>query len=70
MPNYKEAIRNILGEIPLTAEFYYELKKKNQPFTRSSLKNIQANLLYLLRFITGSNMQQQWLYTSALWGIM
>ena len=44
MPNYKETIRNILGEIPLTAEFYYELKKKNQPFTRYSLKNIQANL--------------------------
>ena len=44
MPNYKEAIRNILGEIPLTAEFYYELKKKNQPFTRYSLKNIQNTI--------------------------
>lgn len=51
MPNYKEAIRNILGEIPLTAEFYYELKKKNQPFTRYSLKNIQANLPQMLKDI-------------------
>ncbi|MBQ4513600.1 MAG: hypothetical protein II969_11460 [Anaerolineaceae bacterium] len=48
MPNYKETFRNILGEIPLTAEFYYELKKKNQPFTRYSLKNIQANLPQML----------------------
>ena len=51
MPHYKEAIRNILGEIPLTAEFYYELKKKNQPFTRYSLKNIQANLPQMLKDI-------------------
>lgn len=51
MPNYKDAIRNILGEIPLTAEFYYELKKKNQPFTRYSLKNIQANLPQMLQDI-------------------
>ena len=51
MPNYKEAIRNSLGEIPLTAEFYYELKKKNQPFTRYSLKNIQANLPQMLKDI-------------------
>ena len=49
MPDYKEMIRNILGEIPLTAEFYYELKKKNQPFTRYSLKNIQANLPQMLQ---------------------
>ena len=48
MPNYKETFRNILGEIPLTAEVYYELKKKNQPFTRYSLKNIQANLPQML----------------------
>ena len=48
MAGYKEMIRNILGEIPLTAEFYYELKKKNQPFTRYSLKNIQANLPQML----------------------
>ena len=51
MPGYKEMIRNILGEIPLTAEFYYELKKKNQPFTRYSLKNIQANLDGMLKDI-------------------
>ena len=51
MPDYKEMIRNILGEIPLTAEFYYELKKKNQPFTRYSLKNIQANLPQMLKDI-------------------
>lgn len=51
MPGYKEMIRNILGEIPLTAEFYYELKKKNQPFTRYSLKNIQANLDEMLKDI-------------------
>ena len=54
MPNYKEAIRNILGEIPLTAEFYYELKKKNQPFTRYSLKNIQANLPKMLEDINNA----------------
>ena len=24
--NYKQTIRNILGEIPLTAEFYFQLK--------------------------------------------
>ena len=51
MANYKDTIRNILGEIPLTAEFYYELKKKNQPFTRYSLKNIQANLPQMLKDI-------------------
>lgn len=51
MPNYKEMIRNILGEIPLTAEFYYELKMKNQPFTRYSLKNIQAHLPQMLEDI-------------------
>ena len=54
MPNYKETFRNILGEIPLTAEFYYELKKKNQPFTRYSLKNIQANLPQMLADIEKS----------------
>ena len=48
MAGYKDKIRNILGEIPLTAEFYYELKKQNEPFTRYSLKNIQANLPQML----------------------
>ena len=51
MPGYKDKIRSILGEIPLTAEFYYELKKKNQPFTRYSLKNIQNNLPQMLKDI-------------------
>ena len=51
MPGYKDTIRSILGEIPLTAEFYYELKKKNQPFTRYSLKNIQERLPQMLQDI-------------------
>ncbi len=42
--NYKETISRILGEIPLTAEFYFQLKKKAEPGTRYSLKNIQARM--------------------------
>ncbi len=48
--DYKEALRNILGEIPLTAEFYYQLKQANgQPLsTRYSLKNIQIRMPQIL----------------------
>ncbi len=49
MPNYKETIREILGEIPLTAEFYNQLKKTSQPATRYSLKNIQERLPQMLQ---------------------
>ncbi len=49
MPNYKETIREILGEIPLTAEFYNQLKKTSKPATRYSLKNIQERLPQMLR---------------------
>ncbi len=49
MPNYKETIREILGEIPLTAEFYNQLKKSSQPATRYSLKNIQERLPQMLQ---------------------
>ncbi len=50
MAGYKETLRNILGEIPLTAEFYYELKKKNnEPIsTRYRLKNIQSRMPQIL----------------------
>lgn len=57
--DYKETLRNILGEIPLTAEFYYELKKKGQPIsTRYSLKNIQANLPQMLSDIEANRQTQ------------
>ena len=49
MPNYKETIREILGEIPLTAEFYNQLKKTSKPATRYSLKNIQERLPQMLQ---------------------
>ncbi|NMA13407.1 MAG: hypothetical protein GX933_09545 [Chloroflexi bacterium] len=41
---YKKILSNILGEIPLTAEFYFQLRNKREPGTRYSLKNIQARL--------------------------
>ncbi|HOG21239.1 MAG TPA: hypothetical protein PLX12_01715 [Flexilinea sp.] len=46
--NYKQTISKILGEIPLTAEFYFQLKKQSEPGTRYSLKNIQARLPQML----------------------
>ena len=51
--NYKQTIRNILGEIPLTAEFYFQLKNQSEPGTRYSLKNIQARLPQMLKDIDG-----------------
>lgn len=41
---YKKILSDILGEIPLTAEFYFQLRNKREPGTRYSLKNIQARL--------------------------
>lgn len=59
MAGYKETLRNILGEIPLTAEFYYELKKKNtEPIsTRYSLKNIQARMPQMLEDLKANRKQ-------------
>ena len=46
--NYKQVLSRILGEIPLTAEFYFQLKNQSEPGTRYSLKNIQARLPQML----------------------
>ena len=44
-PNGKEAIKNILGEIPYTAEVYWILRQRGEaPRTRFSLKNLQVML--------------------------
>jgi len=48
---YKETLSKILGEIPLTAEFYFQLKNKGEPGTRFSLKNIQSRMPQILRDI-------------------
>ncbi|MDD5368459.1 MAG: hypothetical protein PHQ40_05195 [Anaerolineaceae bacterium] len=40
----KEALKEILGEIPLTAEFYWLVRQRGRAFSRFSLKHLQANL--------------------------
>ncbi len=45
---YKQLITRFLGEIPLTAEFYFQFKKNNEPGTRYSLKNLKARLPKML----------------------
>lgn len=44
-PNGKEAIKNILGEIPYTAELYWIVRQRGEaPRTRFTLKNLQVML--------------------------
>lgn len=45
---YKQLLTKFLGEIPLTAEFYFQFRKNSEPGTRYSLKNIQARLPKML----------------------
>lgn len=45
---YKQLITRFLGEIPLTAEFYFQLKNNSEPGTRFSLKNLKARLPKML----------------------
>jgi hypothetical protein len=40
----KEALKELLGEIPLTAELYWLVRQRNQPVSRFSLKHLQENL--------------------------
>lgn len=48
---YKQLITRFLGEIPLTAEFYFQLKNNSEPGTRFSLKNLKARLPKMLEEI-------------------
>ena len=44
-PNGKETIKNILGEIPYTAELYWIIRQRGEaPRTRFTLKNLQVML--------------------------
>lgn len=44
-PNGKDAIKNILGEIPYTAELYWIIRQRGEaPRTRFTLKNLQVTL--------------------------
>ena len=56
---YKEAIRNFLGEIPLTAEFYYQLKQKGEPISRYSLRNITAKMPQILADVEENKTTQE-----------
>ncbi len=47
----KQLITRLLGEIPLTAEFYFQIKKNNEPGTRYSLKNLKARIPQMLEEI-------------------
>lgn len=67
--SYKEVLSRILGEIPLTAEFYFQLKNKGEPGTRFSLKNIQARMPEILADIeanktTAENPKKVFVFTS------
>ncbi len=67
--SYKQILSRILGEIPLTAEFYFQLKNKGEPGTRFSLKNIQARMPQILTDIeanktTSKNPQKIFVFTS------
>jgi len=40
----KQTLKDILGEIPLTAELYWLVRQRGQPISRFSLKNLQTHL--------------------------
>ena len=41
----KETIKNIIGQIPFSAELYWLIRQRGQPIqSRFSLKNLNANL--------------------------
>lgn len=40
----KQAMKEILGEIPLTAEFYWLIRQRGKPISRFSLKRLQTAL--------------------------